>query len=52
MKTRDISASDVQAEQSRLSKRLYENLAKTSENFERREVILQQSPAGAAHTAA
>ena len=53
MKNRDISAADVQAENSRITKKLYAALATATEERNRREVILQRAqPGTAAHTAA
>ena len=52
-KNRDISASDVEAARSNLSKKLYGDLVKTTEERDRRSDILERAAAGtAAHTAA
>ena len=52
MNTWPATASVVQAEGSRLAKRLYGNLVKAEVELERRSTILQRSSHGAAYDAA
>ena len=53
MKNRDITAADVQAENSRITKKLYAALATATEERNRREDILQRAqPDTAAYTSA